>query len=196
MRWRICGPRMRELQRAVEAARQLVAPVPAVLRRSPGGVDVSAVLAAWLAWDDARRADPEELAEALVLAHSELVTALTDMQAAARTALVRLDETWRPVSSRLWAWHDEAVAVAGEATMITDLRKAETWLRTAAADLSNERMAPFAARSQEIWRQLRQESNVDLGGITLAGSGNQRKLLLDVTRRRQRHRRAERDEPG
>jgi recombinational DNA repair ATPase RecF len=166
---------------AVESARRLVAGVPTVLRRAPAGVDVSDVLASWTAWDDARRADPEELADALLLAHSELVTALADMQAAARSALVRLDESWRPVSSRLWAWHEDAVAVAGEATRTADLRKAETWLRTAAADLSNERMRPFATQSQEIWRQLRQESNVDLGAITLAGSGTQRKLLLDVT---------------
>ncbi|GAA1256250.1 ATP-binding protein [Pseudonocardia aurantiaca] len=170
-----------EQQHAAESARTLVAAIPALLRRAPAGVDVSAVLAAWSVWDDTRRADPEDLPKALLGAHSELVAALADIQVAAREALVRLDETWRPVSSRLWAWHEEAVTVAREATTIADLRKAETWLKTAASDLSNERMKPFATRSQEIWRQLRQESNVALGGITLAGSGTQRKLLLDVS---------------
>lgn len=170
-----------ELRDAVEHARRLVTTVPSVLRRAPAGVEVGKVLAAWSAWEVARGAGPEELPDGLLLAHAELVTALAGMQAVAKEALVRLDETWRPVSSRLWAWHEEAGAVTREATSISDLRKAETWLRTAASDLSNERMKPFAARSEEIWRQLRQESNVDLGGIRLAGSGNQRKMLLDVT---------------
>lgn len=166
---------------AVEHARRLVTTVPSVLRRAPAGVEVSEVLAAWSAWDGARRADPEELPEGLLLAHSELVTALAGTQDVAREALIRLDETWRPVSSRLWAWHEEADAVARQATSIGDLRKAETWLRTAASELSNARMKPFAEGSQKIWRQLRQESNVDLGGVRLAGSGNQRRMLLDVT---------------
>jgi len=170
-----------EQSEAIESARRLVTVVPAALRRTPGNVDVTGVLAAWSKWDGVRRADPEHLPDALLLAHSELVTALATMQATAKDELARLDEIWRPVSSRLLAWHDEAVAVAGDVTKIADLRKVETWLKAAATDLSNERMKPFAAQSQQIWRQLRQESNVDLGGITLAGSGNQRKVLLDVT---------------
>jgi hypothetical protein len=170
-----------EQREAVESARRLVTAVPAVLRRAPAGMEAGDVLAAWSEWDDARRADPDDLPEALLLAHSTLVSALATMQAAAMDELARLDETWRPVSSRLWGWHDEAVAVAGDAAKIADLRKAETWLKSAASDLSNERMKPFAAQSRRIWRQLRQESNVDLGGITLTGSGSQRKVLLDVT---------------
>jgi hypothetical protein len=168
------------VQVAVEDARRLVTTVPAVLRR-PLPVDTDAARRAWSAWEDARGAAPDELPEALRVAHAELTTAVDAVQAAARQALVRLDETWRPVSSRLWAWHEEATASAREAATVTNLRKAESWLRVAAGELSDERMRPFAARSQEIWRQLRQESNVDLGGITLTGSGNQRKVLLDVT---------------
>ncbi|WP_433287802.1 AAA family ATPase [Pseudonocardia sp. CA-142604] len=170
-----------EQHEAVESARRLVTAVPAALRRAPAGVDTGPALAAWSEWDNSGRTDPKDLPEALFLAHADLVTALATTQAAAKDELARLDETWRPVSSRLWAWHDDAVTVAGEGTKIADLRKAETWLKAAASNLSNERMKPFAAKSQQIWRQLRQESNVDLGGITLAGSGNQRKVLLDVT---------------
>ena len=144
-------------------------------------VDTDAVRRAWSAWEDARGAAPDELPEALRVAHADLATAVDAVQTAAKQALVRLDETWRPVSSRLWAWHEDATAALQEAATVTHLRKADSWLRAAAGELSDERMRPFAARSQEIWRQLRQESDVDLGGITLTGSGNQRKVLLDVT---------------
>lgn len=165
---------------AVEAARRHVTAEPAVLRRALP-VDTAAVRRAWSTWEDARGAAADDLPEALRAAHADLATAVDAVQTDAKQALVRLDETWRPVSSRLWAWHEEATAVLQEADTVTHLRKADTWLRAAASDLGNDRMRPFAARSQEIWRQLRQESDVDLGGITLTGSGNQRKVLLDVT---------------
>ena len=35
--------------------------------------------------------------------------------------------------------------------------------------------------SAEVWGMLRQESSVELGPITLAGAGPQRKVALDVT---------------
>jgi recombinational DNA repair ATPase RecF len=165
---------------AVEAARRLVVRMPAALGRTRSGVDVGEVRSAWQAWDDVRGFDADKLAEALIPAHAELASALAAMQAGARAALVRLDETWRPVSARLWAWHDEAQTVAVEADLVADLRKADAWLKATATGLSNERMAPFAARSQKIWGQLRQESNVGLDGITLSGSGNQRRVNLDV----------------
>lgn len=167
-------------QTAVEDARRLVATVPAVLRRALP-VDTDAVRRAWSAWDDARGGAPDQLPEALRVAHADLATAVDEVQTAAKRALVRLDETWRPVSSRLWAWHEDSTAAVQEAATVTHLRKADAWLRATAGELSDERMTPFATRSQEIWQQLRQESAVDLGGITLTGSGNQRKVRLDVT---------------
>jgi hypothetical protein len=170
-----------EHRTALESATSLVAAPPAVLQHAPGEVDVSALAAAWSAWTDAARTDVDDLPDALLRAHADVVAALSAVQEAARAALVRLDETWRPVASRLWAWHEDASTAARDKSAIADIRTAERWLRTTAADLSNERMAPFATRSQEIWRQLRQQSNVDLGAITLAGSGNQRRLRLDVT---------------
>jgi hypothetical protein len=45
----------------------------------------------------------------------------------------------------------------------------------------NARLAPFAATSARVWETLRQESNVELGPITLAGAGTARKVALDVT---------------
>ena len=47
--------------------------------------------------------------------------------------------------------------------------------------MRNARLAPFAQTSAEVWETLRQESNVELGPITLAGAGTWRRVTLDVT---------------
>jgi hypothetical protein len=54
-------------------------------------------------------------------------------------------------------------------------------LRQLARAVRNARLAPFAETSARVWETLRQESNVELGPITLAGAGPQRKVTLDVT---------------
>jgi len=46
---------------------------------------------------------------------------------------------------------------------------------------SFSRLAPFAQRSQEIWQQLRQESNVELDGMRLDGSSTRRRLAFPAT---------------
>ena len=42
-------------------------------------------------------------------------------------------------------------------------------------------MQPLAEESGRIWETLRQESNIDLGGITLTGAGNHRRVAIDVS---------------
>ena len=61
------------------------------------------------------------------------------------------------------------------------IKAAETWLKGATDDIRNERLAPVAEQARVIWRMLRQESNVDLGAIRLAGSATQRRVELDVS---------------
>lgn len=58
---------------------------------------------------------------------------------------------------------------------------AKQWLKDATDVLRNERLRPFAEQSQRIWRRLRQQSNIDLDGLKLTGSGTQLKVRLDVT---------------
>jgi len=167
---------------AVDAARRLVAPVPSVLRQPPAAVDLDDVVTAWQRWDDVRNTpDPRALADDLERAHSALRAPLADAQASARAEIVRLDQAWKPVAARLSTWHDDAHTVAAEAARLDEIKRAEAWLKTAAGRLRDERIAPFAEASQKVWQELRQESSVDLGALQLTGSGNQRKLLLDVT---------------
>ena len=144
--------------------------------------DTAAAVAAWSAWEEAGRVDDAAtMAHALLSAHEPLVAALGRVRSAATAELSRLDEVWRPVAARLFAWHDDACVAAEEKPLVADLRQAEGWLRATADVLRDDRMAPIAAESQRIWAMMRQESSVDLGAIQLAGSGNQRKLVLDVT---------------
>ncbi|MFD0788347.1 hypothetical protein ACFQZ8_30915, partial [Micromonospora azadirachtae] len=67
-----------------------------------------------------------------------------------------------------------------EATLVR-LKAARAWLKDAAAQLRNERLAPFAEHSQRIWAQLRQESNVELGAMTLEGNNTRRKVVFPVS---------------
>jgi recombinational DNA repair ATPase RecF len=169
-----------ELRAAVGGARRLASPVPPALidMERP---DILDVRSAWEAWEAASRVAPEQFADAVQAAHTALAHALGRNQVSVRAELARLDEVWRPTAARLWAWYEQAVASATDATTIAHLRAAETWLKKATITISNERFTPFAAQTQDIWQKLRQESNVELGGVTLAGTGNQRKVVLDVS---------------
>ena len=46
------------------------------------------------------------------------------------------------------------------------LKAARDWLEGRDRQLRDARLAPFAAHSQRIWEELRQESNVELGRMT------------------------------
>ena len=48
-------------------------------------------------------------------------------------------------------------------------------------DIRNARLAPLADHARAIWAQLRQESNVELGAITLSGARTRRDVDLNVT---------------
>jgi hypothetical protein len=49
------------------------------------------------------------------------------------------------------------------------------------ADMRAERFRPIADRAKAIWRQLRQQSNVELEDVTLKGAASQRSVALAVT---------------
>jgi hypothetical protein len=170
------------LAAAVGAARLLVAAAPAALDVAPAGIDLRAVRDAWHAWEQAGRVtDPAPLADALDTSHARLAACLADLGRAAGAALARLDEVWRPMAVRLATWHHQAKRVADDAALLRDVRGAVDWLKQAGAALRDQRMAPFAARSQAVWEQLRQQGGIDLDAVRLTGTGTMRKVVLDVT---------------
>lgn len=81
---------------------------------------------------------------------------------------------------RAAAWIDDAARARAAEPLGKDLGAAERWLKDAHDDLRNERLRPIAETAQEVWRELRHESSVDLGTIRLSGSATRRQVDLAV----------------
>ncbi|WP_425301342.1 AAA family ATPase [Nocardia wallacei] len=173
------------LDRAVQHARQLVKAVPAELdppQPDAPNVDTGPARRTWTAWAALADADDAELADRLRVAHTDAMRGLETLRRSARKELDRLDAVWTPLVPRIAAWLQEAKLVAAAEPELRTVRRAEDWLKSAAAGLRDERMGPLADHARRIWRGLRQQSNVDLGAIRLQGNaGATRKVLLDVT---------------
>lgn len=107
--------------------------------------------------------------------------ALVDLRQAAQTALGRMESEWRPVRDALRAMLDLHRKAAHVEDEIKDLKDAEDWLKQFETELRNERFEPIKARAQEIWAELRNQSNVALNDVRLEGAGKRRKVALDVT---------------
>ena len=56
-----------------------------------------------------------------------------------------------------------------------------TGSRKAGQGIRDDRMAQLTETSAQVWGMLRQESNVDLGPVKLAGTSTQRHVSVDVT---------------
>jgi recombinational DNA repair ATPase RecF len=162
--------------------------VPRALAADLGpGVDPAAAREAWTAF--VALADPATLANAEAPADSSAIVdafrVLSDEVAAVRSAAGRVlrerAEAWQPVAADLAAWGKVAEDSHTASVRNTDFRKALDLLRQLGREVRNDRLAPFAKTSAQVWETLRQESNVELGPITLAGAGPQRKVTLDVT---------------
>ena len=117
----------------------------------------------------------------VMAAFEGLSAAVTELRSSAEKALQDRAAAWQPLARDLALW--SAMARNGDhaSVLANELRKAIEWLRATGKEVRNARLAPFARTSAEVWETLRQESNVELGPITLAGAGPQRKVTLDVT---------------
>jgi recombinational DNA repair ATPase RecF len=158
---------------AMKALAALLPPKPAALSADLGPeADPSAVSAAW---------DEFSLPSPTTAVYESLITPLAELQERAAGVLRRRAEAWQPIATELAAWVTQWRKSQQAAALLANLKKAIDWLRKIGSEVRNERLAPFADTSGEVWEMLRQESNVELGPITLAGSGPQRRVALDVT---------------
>jgi predicted ATPase len=161
---------------ALEAARArlagLTGPAPAVLAQDLGGD--AAPAGARQAWDRWEQGRSEE-------SFRELLQALSELRQQADAALRRRAGAWQPAAAALAEWAGAARESRRAAARLSDVKLAISWLRATGTALRNERLAPFSEMSARVWQTLRQESNVELGPVTLAGSGPARKVSLDVT---------------
>lgn len=170
---------------AVRAARALIGAAPPVLRGDVG-VDTAAAVDAWTRWaeppaGDVEPADLRAWAEHLTTNGGRLVDAVDALHAAAGTELTRRAERWAPVAAELADWCRQARRAEVAASVVAGLKAAETWLKAANDQIRNDRLGPFAERTVELWRQLRQESNVELTAVRLAGSATHARVDFDVT---------------
>jgi predicted ATPase len=162
-----------EEEAALRALARLIPPKPAVLSADLGAeADPAEASAAWDEW-----ALPAVSAQM----YESLVVPVIELQKRAAAALKRRAEAWQPVASELAAWVRQARESERATASLADLKKAIDWLRTTGREVRNARLAPFAETSAQVWEMLRQESNVELGPISLEGAGPQRKVALNVT---------------
>jgi recombinational DNA repair ATPase RecF len=100
------------------------------------------------------------------------------LRAQAADALKVRESAWGPLAAQLGAW----VPVEEEAreldTTVKTMTAAKKWMIDHGAAFRNLRLKPVAAQARNIWAKLRQESNVDLGEITLEGTATRRKAVL------------------
>ena len=181
-------------EQAAAGARQraaaLMQPVSAVLLAEPPllGVDTGPARAAWQRWASpsdtgtaAGSAGLRALAEHLdqeITPFTRATHALSDLASA---EVARREDRWAPVAADVASWCADAATALDGTAPVTMIKAAEKWLKAATDDIRNERLAPLAEQARAIWRMLRQESNVDLGAIRLAGSATQRRVELDVS---------------
>jgi ABC-type lipoprotein export system ATPase subunit len=144
------------------------------------GVDVPAVTEYNSAVAAAQQAPTEDNALA---AHLE--SALTIVAAVAETlhtqaddALARRENTWAPLAAQLGGWVQLEKEARASDSNVKTVTAAKKWVTDHAGPFRNIRLKPIAVQARKIWSQLRQESNVELGEITLEGTATRRRAQL------------------
>lgn len=171
------------LRMATAAVGGLLGAMPQVLSQNVGNVaSAASARAAWQSWSELTKdgATPAVLCKDAAAQLSNVSTAIANLKATAAAEVRQRTEAWQPVAAALAAWADQSRASDAASVVLAEVKKAITWIKDAGQDIRDARMEQFTERSAEIWSMLRQESNVDLGPIRLAGTATQRRLTLDV----------------
>jgi energy-coupling factor transporter ATP-binding protein EcfA2 len=128
------------------------------------------------------QATPSNLAD--LPAHVESAAALlaeaaVALRAEADLLAVGLEDAWAPAARAIAAWVERETAAREDDDKLAQVQTALKWLRTKAETLRGRRLTPVVEQAGEIWGQMRHESNVDLGGISLKGSANRRTAVVE-----------------
>lgn len=166
----------RALGNAINAAKALVSEPPAFLGDGDARV-------AWAAWAElgSSTLSPSALADELEVRAVALDAVLAAVRTEAAAELARREDLWRPLALELAAWLARAHQVRAATQVAKPLKVARDWVQEAAADARRERFAPIGEKARKIWDLLRQQSNVELRDIVLAGRSTSRRVDLDVT---------------
>jgi recombinational DNA repair ATPase RecF len=144
----------------------------------------AALAGPWDAWIACRRiSDPRELAHRARQAATSLADACAMVRENSARELEKRDERWRLLVVRLAAWAERARTVEENGPRLKDVRKARAWIKKVSTELRAQRMEGFTDQSQQIWEKLRQESDIDLNGVSLRGSekASVRSLVMNVS---------------
>jgi hypothetical protein len=110
-----------------------------------------------------------------------LAAAIDEVRAQAAASAKRRSGAWQPVAAALASWLEQAKSSQRAENDLADVKKALDWLRKAGQEIRDARMAQLTETSAKVWGMLRQESNVELGPIKLAGASTSRHVSVDVT---------------
>ncbi|KAA0115087.1 AAA family ATPase [Mycolicibacterium sp. P9-22] len=144
------------------------------------GVELSALDEYNTAAERARTvpADHGACAEHLETALLDAVSIAETLRDEAAAALAEREDAWGPLAAEVAAWIPQERRAQQLDSQFRSINAARTWATKQAADFRNLRLKPIAAQARQIWSELRQESNVDLGDITLTGTATKRKAVL------------------
>lgn len=166
--------RLSAARKEAEAATRTLANAMSVLLPDlpvvdPTGVDLGPLRTA-AAKVDELRSQPTDLGRVraeLSVVGSELIEAYTQTISAAKQELAASDDVWKAVATRLAAWCGAAREGAHAKALLSELKKAESWMKDVVDDVRNERFKPIASEAERLWQMMRTASNVGLKTITL-----------------------------
>ena len=131
---------------------------------------------AWLA----APSDDLALADHLATALPPLESAYAALRDQATQLLADREDLWAPIALQLGEWLTHKRKALDQEPHLAVVKQAVDWLKNNADVLRNQRIEPLAERAREIWATLRQESNVGLDAIRLAGENTNRRVELDA----------------
>lgn len=108
----------------------------------------------------------------------EAVGVAESLRSEAAEALTVREDAWGPLAAQVAAWIPGERQAQESDEQYRAANAAKNWATKQGAEFRNLRLKPIAAQARQIWSELRQESNVDLGDITLTGTATKRKAVL------------------
>jgi len=165
---------------AIATARTLVSAVPSVLRAEAPEPVADLVLTLQTVWSEwsAAPTDPLALAAHISGKGEPARKALAALRTAAEEYVTGLDEAWSKVAARLATYADAVEEWEGQKGSAASATSAHKWLKDNEIVLKNERVKPIADEARRIWSGLRQESNVEIAGLTLESSNTRRHVVI------------------
>lgn len=118
------------------------------------------------------------VAEHLATTIPAVIESAEALRTEATEAAAQREDTWAPIAGRLAAWATLESAAREADEVVKNVDAAKKWIASHAKQLRDQRLAPIAEQARDIWAELRQESNVDIGAINLVGHNTSRRVVM------------------